>query len=333
MGLNIEILALLVASAILCAMVVAASLTGISITARWDAASSDARQLSRERRALLLEVAVKVVLVFQLISLVAFVAVADRIHPWFDGAMCAVGTLGAHPLGVPTLAVKILVFVLSGLWLILGRAATGAYDAGLVRLKHGSLVLVAAALVLENILQFRYFLGLQPNVITSCCATVFSQNGRGIGSELAALPLRESRAAFFVCLALTAGAGLGVIHRGRSPALYSLASLLFAAVAVAALLSWIAPSVYELPTHHCPLCLIAEPHRLTGFLLYASLAVAVLTGAGAGLVNFARRFDAARVMRAGVERRLCAASLAGFALFSAVAVYPTVSNALLSGTF
>jgi hypothetical protein len=267
MGINLEILALVLGSAIVCGLAVMAAVVGLSVLVGWNPTDSGRRQLAKERRALLVETAAKIVLVAQLASLVVFVAVVDRIHPLFPGAMCAVGTLNAHPLGYPTLLIKVTVFLLCALWLILNRAMPGAATMGLVRLKHGFLVLVAGALVAENLLQFRFFSGLRPNIITSCCATVFGQSGRGIGSELAALPSREVGAGLFLVLALTVGAGLRLVYRGRFPAAFSILSLALGGISVAAVISWIAPSVYELPTHHCPFCLLASPHRLPGSLL------------------------------------------------------------------
>jgi len=328
MGINIEILVLVFGSAIVCALAVAASIAGASVLAGWNPDDSSRRQLANERRLLLVETTTKVVLTFQLVSLVAFVAVVDRLHPLFPGAMCAVGTLNAHRLGYPTLLTKVGVFLLCALWLILNRATPGASATGLVYLKHGSLVPIAGALVVENVVQLRYFAGLRPDIITSCCASVF---GRGIGSELAALPLRETRAAFFLCLALTLGAGLRLLRRGRSPALFSLLSLVLSGVAVAAILSWIAPSVYGLPTHHCPLCLLASGHRPVGYLLYLSLGLGLVAGGGTGVVRMLRRVGPGDSIRAGEEGRLCAASMAGFVLFTIVGTWPMFASGFHTG--
>ena len=328
MGINAEILALLFGSAMICALAVLAAAVGSSILLGWDPGDSSRRQLARERRLLLVESATRVLLPFQLVSLVAFVAVIDRLHPLFPGAMCGVGTLNAHPLGYPTLLIKVVAFLLCALWLVLHRATPGVCATGLVRLKNVSLVVVAGALVAENVLQLRFFAGLRPDVLTSCCATVFNQDGRGIGSALSGLPLEETRAAFFTSLALTLGAGLQLLRRGRSPAAYSVLSVVLAAAAAAAIVSWIAPGVYELPTHHCPLCLLAAGHRSLGYLLYLALAVGLVGGAGAGLVGAARRADRGGSIPAGQEVRLCAASMVGFLVFAVAGAWPLLVAAL-----
>ena len=332
MGINAEVIALLFGSAMVCVLAVVAAVVGISVLCGWDPDDSSRRQLARERRSLLIESTTRVLFAFQLISLAAFVAVIDRLHPLFPGAMCGVGTLNAHTLGYPTLLSKVVAFLLCALWLILNRATPGAQATGLVRLKHASLVLIAGALVFENLLQLRFFAGLRPDVLTSCCATVFNQNGRGIGSALSALPLRETRAVFFSSLALTLGAGLRFLRRGRSPAPYSILSVVLAGAAVAAILTWIAPAVYELPTHHCPLCLLGSGHRPLGYLLYLTLAVGLVGGAGAGLLGALRRVDRGGSIRVGEEKRLCATSMAGFVVFAVAGAWPMLASALSRGT-
>ena len=95
MVMSPAVLALLGCSALLCATVVVVVAAGVGAAARWRPENGGARQLARERRILLVEAALKVVLACQLASLALFVIAADRLHPLFSGAMCAAGTLGA----------------------------------------------------------------------------------------------------------------------------------------------------------------------------------------------------------------------------------------------
>ncbi len=103
------------------------------------------------------------------------------LHPLFTGAMCAAGTLDASRFGYPTLLVKVAVFLLTGLWLVVHRATAGAVATGLVRFRHLAVLVIVAALVAENLLQ-RFFADLDPEIITSCCATIFGAEGSGVGS-------------------------------------------------------------------------------------------------------------------------------------------------------
>jgi hypothetical protein len=330
---NPAVLALLAGSAVVCAVTLVAAAAGLSIARGWDPEDWGARQLARERRTLLVESTVKVALACQLVSLFLFVATAERLHPLFTGAMCAAGTLNASRFGYPTLLVKLAVFLLCGLWLVVHRASAAATSTALVRAKHLSVSVVAAALLAENVLQARYFTDLDPQILTSCCATLFGREAGGIAAGVATLPVRESQAAFFGALALTLGVGLGSRGRGRSPVLFSVLAVILGLVSLTAVVTWVAPAFYQLPTHHCPFCLLSSTHALLGYPLYACLLTAVVTGAGAGLVHALRALDPQGAVRAGEERRLCAASMTGFALFCCIALWPVLASGSPPGAY
>ncbi|MGD2116597.1 MAG: hypothetical protein PVG07_16200 [Acidobacteriota bacterium] len=322
MLLSPAVLALLVCSALACAVAAVAAGASLSVVAGWNPDDASARQLSRERRAFLVETTVAVVLVWQLLSVALFVATVEQLHPLFTGAMCAAGTLHASPFGYPTLSIKLAVFALCGLWLVAHHAAPAAASTGLVRARHLALPVLAGALAAENAVQLRYFADLDPAIITSCCATVFDEAAGGVGAGLASLPVPETRAVFFAGLAATLGAGWHAVRRRRSPVLFSVLSVLLGGISVAAVVAWVAPGFYELPTHHCPFCLLSAEYFYVGFLLYLFLAVAVVAGAGSGLVHALRALDPLGSIAPAEERRLCFASMAGFALFALLAVWP-----------
>ena len=325
MLLQPAVLSLLWCSAVIALVAIAAAAAGVTVAVGWNPDDSGRRQLARERRSQLVESALKVVLGWQLVSLFLFVAAADHLHSLFSGAMCAAGTLNASPLGYPTLAVKTVVFVLSGLALVVIRSVSTAWTSSLVRFKYLFVVVLAATLVVENVIQLRYFLDLDPEFITSCCATIFGEGSRGVGAGLAALPVRLSRGVFFAGLATTVAAGVYFLARGRSPLLYAAQVLPLAAVALAAVVSWIAPAFYQLPTHHCPFCLLSWHYGFVGHLLYGALAVALIAGCGSGVVHRMRSLDRFACIKPGVERRLCLASMAGFAAFSLIALWPAAT--------
>jgi hypothetical protein len=321
--LSPAVLAQLFASAVLGAVTVATAVWGLPAAIGWSPEEAGRRQLERERRMLLVEAVLKVALACQLVALFLFVATADRLHPLFPGAMCAAGTLAASPWGYPTLAAKGAVFFLCGLWLTLQRtrqtggpteAAAGTVR---VRLQHGFAVAAAAALVAENGLQLRYFTDLEPEILTSCCATLFSAEAGGLASDLAALPPGASRAAFFALLGLTLGTGLRSLVGRRSATPYAALAVALGLVSMAAVVSWVAPAYYQLPTHHCPFCLLSHHLGHVGYPLYLLLFGAVITGAGSGLVQ-----SLAGLGDAPEARRLCGVSMAGFAFFALLAVWP-----------
>jgi hypothetical protein len=326
MVLSPPILALLVCSTVVCGLTISAAAVGLSAVIGWDHQSSSRRQLLRERRWFLVETSLRLILALQLVSLLMFVATADHLKTLFTGAMCAVGSLNASAFGVPALTVKSAAFVLCGLWLVTDHASSAAASTGLVRFKVAFLVGLAGLLLADSALQIRYFADLDPEIITSCCATVFDPDAGGVGAELASLPVGGSRLVFFGGLAVTLTAGTWTVSRRRSTLVYSILAVALGLITTASVVSWIAPAYYELPTHHCPLCLLASDQGFVGYPLYLFLAIAVIAGAGSGLVRALRSIDVYRCIRVNEERRLCAVSMVSFSALAVISVWPLVTS-------
>jgi len=326
MLLHPAVLSLMWCSAVVGCIAVAAAAAGLTVAIGWNPEDNSRGQLARERRSLLVSSALTMVLGWQLVSLFLFVATAEHLHSLFPGAMCAAGTLNASPFGYPALLVKAAVFVLCGLGLVVMRASAGAWTVGLVRFKHLFLLVLAVALLAENVVQIRYFTDLDPDVITSCCATIFSEGRDGVGAELAGLPIRTSRIGFFGVLAVTMIAGLKYLARGGSAAIFAVLVLPLTALALAAVVTWIAHGFYKLPTHHCPFCLLSWRYGFIGHALYGALAVGLVAGCGSGLVHRLRALDRFNCIRPGVERKLCIASMTGFVAFSLIALWPIATS-------
>jgi len=117
MILHPAIIALVLVSLLISGMVVYASFFGVQIIRRWDIQSGSEEQLGLERRTYLISTILTYMLVFQIGSLFLYVYTADSLHSLFVGAMCAAGTLNVNSYGYPTFLLKILNFVLAGLWL------------------------------------------------------------------------------------------------------------------------------------------------------------------------------------------------------------------------
>jgi hypothetical protein len=82
-------------------------------------------------------------LAFQAGSLFPHIYTADGLHRLFVGAMCAAGTLNVNSYGYPTFLLKILDFILAGIWLIINHADNQAHDYPLIKRKYAFLLLLA----------------------------------------------------------------------------------------------------------------------------------------------------------------------------------------------
>ncbi len=302
MILHQGILALLLGSALATAATLAAALLGARILLRWEAGSASEAQLALERQTSLVSSLAAHALGFHAFSVPLFVAVADGIHPLFPGAMCATGSLNANPLGWWVLPLKGAGAALAALWVVLDRLDRETDALPLLRPRCALLAALALLVGADLALQYRYFSGLDPAVITSCCGSLFSEQGDTVAADLAALPAGAMRLVFFghAGLLLAALAFAGLRDSAATRVGLAVVAALFLPVALASIISFISVAYYELPTHHCPFDLLQAGYHRVGYALYGSLFGGVFLAVLPGLL---RPLLARPGLRAGLARR------------------------------
>lgn len=316
-----SILALILSSLIASLMVTVAAGYGLQILRRWDVASGSELQLTLERKTYLISCMVGTVLAAQLLTLFLFITTVDSISPLLVGAMCAAGSLKASNFGYPALYAKVAVFVLGALWLILNHADNLGYDYPLVRPKYALLLIIAPLSLLETALQILYFSGLKPDIITSCCGSQFSDAAQSGLNELIALPSRPLLIAFFFGGVLALASGLIFLRSGRGSLLFSGISLLNFPLAIIVTISALSPYIYELPTHHCPFCILQPEYHGIGYLLYLLILIAMVSGVGAGGLNRWSCRESLREVLPPFQRFLAAAGFAATTLLMLTVIW------------
>lgn len=303
MILHPGVLALLLGGLVSLMMLGYGSWLGVCIARRWDPAGAEAEQLALERRAWLVAVLVRWAIIFEACSLLLFIFTVDIIHPLFVGAMCATGTLNANPIGWHLLWVKLLLFLLGSLWMVANRLDQQVATAPLTRSKFIALLPLFPLAAVDLVLMALYFSGLEPEVITSCCGALFS-SGDSLASDLAALPMRPMMVAFYLTALLFGG--LLLVCRQFTGwwfrSLLAAGALLFGAVALASVVSFISVYYYRLPSHHCPFDLLQGHYHFIGYPLYLSLFGAVLCGLVPLLLLLLRRWGLPAALLARSER-------------------------------
>jgi len=314
------VIALTGSSLLICAMVLYAGAYGIGILRQWDLNSGSEAQLLLERRTYLISVIIGYALFFQVMSLFLYIYTADRLQPLFVGAMCAAGSLNAGPYGYAVLALKTVNCILAGSWLIMNAVDGKGYDYPLIRPKYALLLLLTLLISLETALQTIYYGSLKADVITSCCGSLFSGGNRSIAGELAGAPVLPTMLAFAFCLGACVASGVVFLRSGRGGYLFSLSGSLFFLAAVTALVSFICLYFYELPSHHCPFCILQKEYGHIGYALYASLFAGEIAALGVGLLAPFRERPSMMEIIPRVQRRLVIAAISFFAIFSGIAV-------------
>jgi hypothetical protein len=300
----------------------------LRVVRHWDIGSGSERQLALERRTYLISTLVTWCFGAQIVALLLFVYNAEQMATQFVGAMCATGVLNAAPWGWPTLFLAIAVFFAGAGWLMLNRVDNQAPDYPLVRFKYLVLLGIAPLVAAHAAAQLAFFLGLEPDVITSCCGALFTPEGEGVAAEVAGLdPALSLIAMYGSGLALLA-VGLWYLRRREAGLAFGLLGLVAFAVALVAVVSSVALYVYEHPNHHCPFCLLKPGHGFVGYWLYLPLFAGAALALGVGLIHPWRRIPSLSAVIAADGRRFVLLALILFGVFYAVAGWAVLSSNL-----
>lgn len=333
MILHPSILALLIGSLLVTSMLFYASYHGVRIIRHWDIQSGSELQLALEKRTYLISTLMAYALGFQLISLFIFIFTADALSSLFVGAMCAAGTLKVNAWGYPTILLKVFNFLFAGLWLILNHADNRAEDYPLVKTKYAALLFLAPFIVAETIVQGSYFLNMEPAVITSCCGTLFTSDAGGVTAGIVTLPRAPVEVAFYSTMGLTLFLGLLFWLRGKGGVLFSLSCSITFVVSVVALISFICLYFYELPTHHCPFCILQKEYGYIGYAIYVAFFGGSLCGLGVGVLMPFREVTSLKTILPPIQRRLASISIASYAVFMGIVLCGVAfSNLTLHGS-
>jgi hypothetical protein len=322
------VLALNGVAVIVATLLLVAAAFAVQVLRHWDLSSGSERQLTMERRTYLISTLVAWCFFSQVLALLLFVYTAEQLSTQFVGAMCATGVLNASPWGWPALFLKITGFFASAAWLTLNRIDSQAPDYPLVRVKYALLLAIVPLAAAEAAAQLRFFLGLDPDVITSCCGALFTPEGAGVAAEVAGFDPAASLAAMYLSGTALLAVGIRYRVRGRGGGLFALLGGLAFLIALAAVVSCVALYVYEHPHHHCPFCLLKPGHGLIGYWLYLPLFAATALTFGVGLMDPWRGAPSLRGVVAVDGRRFATAALVLFGVFYAVATYAVLGSNL-----
>ncbi|MEE4254909.1 MAG: hypothetical protein V2I50_12790 [Desulfuromusa sp.] len=317
MILHPGILALLCGSLLTLLTMLVASWLGIKILLNWDANSSSEGQTLLERKTWLVSSLLNYALGFQIFSALLFIATAEDIHQLFIGAMCATGSLNANLVGWLVLLIKGILLFAAALWVVINRLDQRTEDCPLIRPKYLALLILTPVVALDFYLQWSYFSGLRPEVITSCCGSLFSSEGESVVSELAGMPVRQAMLLFFSIVAihlLVLFFNITFKSTVFRPLLFITAVLTFF-VSIGAIVSFISLYIYQMPSHHCPFDMLQANYGYVGYPIYFGLFITTLYGMLPGICQPLRKHMSLEREINTIEKHWLWLSLSGMLIF------------------
>ncbi len=323
MFLNPWSLALTLCSLVVLVLGAVAAKTAVRVLRFWEPGSDSNRQIRLENEIWLSSTLVAYGLGFQIMTLILFMLAADQFCKVIVGAMCATGALLANPFGMPALLVKLVGVFFYGFWILLHQLDIRSEHYPLVRIKYLALLLLLPLLVLDATLQTLYIAGIKPDIITSCCAVVFSDTPGSTTNLMTGFSQQGLLIAFIGSIIGLTVLGWTLLRRWQAwlADLYAAGWLWFFVLSLVMITNVISSYVYAMPYHKCPFCILKPEYHYFGFALYGALIPAAFFGASAALAGLVRGKAGLGGVVDRYQRLAVKVSLILLVIFSALSFY------------
>ena len=198
----------------------------------------------------------------------------------------------------------------------------------MVRTKYLLLLLIVPLVLAELVVQLLFFTSMDPDVITSCCGSLFTPEGQGVAAEVASVEPLYAMNALVVSALLALGSGAWYLRKRSGGITFATTNTIAFLVALVAIVSCIALYIYEHPHHHCPFCILKGGHDFIGYLLYIPLFIAAALAMGVGAITpFVRHTSLAEIIPQ-TSRRYILLSMTALALFYLISGYAILNSNL-----
>jgi hypothetical protein len=247
----------------------------IEIFFKWDFQSNSNQQYKFEKRSYLISTIIKYIFFLKLPLFLFFIYTIDGLSDIIIGAMCSAGVIDASSYGIPLLILKLLNLYLFGFWIIIHYGDLKYEDLRFTKVKFGFFIIAGFFIILEIILDFLMFDSIDPSKIALCCSSLFSNASSSYLGFLFTIDLK-----YFVILFYLTFITLFVAFLRKNDYMFSLANIFFLIISIISLIMVFSTYIYELPTHHCPFCILQKEYDYIGYFLYIFLFLGTFFGIG-----------------------------------------------------
>ena len=268
-----EVLTILILNGLIVIFASISLIFAIKIALYWDIGSTTEYQYRLEKSSYLVSTVIKYIFSLKIPLFLFFIWTLDKTSNIITGAMCAVGVINSVDIGIYLMALKILNIYLFGVWLSIHSIDLKYEDLKYTKLKFQIYIFLYTLLILETTLIVKMFIGIDIDKIVSCCGTIFSSNSSKTLSVLLDIDQRV-----IVSLFILNYIALIFFYIKRVKYMFGVLNILFLITSIVSLISFFSTYIYELPTHHCPFCLLQKDYYYIGYILYTLLFLGTFYG-------------------------------------------------------
>ncbi len=280
MILTPEVLAILILNVLFTLFGAVAFMLSIKIYLNWNRDSTSASQYKLERESILAATIIKYIFFIKVPLFLFFIFTLDKISNVLTGAMCAAGVVDATEYGAYLIILKIINLYLFASWLKLNSEDARDENQPYVRLKFGFFVVIFFLFAVEVVLEGLMFSSIEIEKMVSCCGSIYSSSANSAISAIFSIGTAELLALFYGNYLL-----IVLFYYAKKRYLFAIANVLFIVVAIVALILFFGTYIYELPSHHCPFCILQSDYYYVGYLIYGMLFLGTFYGIAVGFIR------------------------------------------------
>lgn len=273
MILSPEILTIFILNIIFFLFGTIAFLLSLKIFFKWNINSTSQTQYDLEQKSFLSATIIKYILFIKILLFGFFIFTLDKISHVLTGAMCAAGVTDATSFGIYLVLFKLINIYLFGFWLVIHKMDMKTKTLKYTKLKFGFFLFIYILLITEIILELSMFLLIDVEKLVSCCGTLYSSSSGSYFSFIFALEHKILLGIFYSIFAF-----LILFYFLRRSYLYIVFNFFFLVFALVSLITFFGTYIYELPTHHCPFCMLQKEYHFIGYFLYTFLFLGTFYG-------------------------------------------------------
>ncbi len=197
-----------------------------------------------------------------------FIYTLDTLSSIIPGAMCGAGVISANIYGEKLLIFKTIILFLGGIWIVVNNLDIKQKHTYFMINKSKIYLVLFFFYIVEFMYEVLFFTHLSTASIVTCCSAIYSTNATN------ALPfginLKILLILFYFSAILIFWANIKQKYK-----ISFFCSLFFFYIAYYAVIYFFGPYIYDLPTHHCPFCMLQKDYYFIGYFIFGSLFLAV----------------------------------------------------------
>jgi hypothetical protein len=283
MLINPEILTIYILNFLFFIFATIAFIMSLNIVLKWDSNATTELQYSLEKRSYLTATIIKYIFYIKLPMFLFFIFTLDKISFVLPGAMCGAGVVNASEYATPLLFLKVINLYLFAYWITLDSEDMKRESQPYLKQKFRLFLVFYTLFIVEIILEAVVFLNIDIKSVVDCCGTIFSNSNGTYLSHILSLPHSLLLILFYSNFVL-----MYIVSKVDKVILFSFLNLTYILISLISLIAFFGTYIYELPTHHCPFCLLQQDYDYVGYLLYALLFIGTFKGLVIGFIAFSK---------------------------------------------